>query len=186
MIYVPGHDSFENILSKTIDSVRWCLGHAKYDFIVRTNLSSFWDFRLLLQALEGMPRESLYSGIINWGEYVSGCGIIFSADVCRKLIDMPKESNEADDQAIGTYLRAQNVPMHMGRRYDLTYEEGEQVPTDHYHYRAKTADLSYRYKEPEAIRNLLFNSHPVGVRLPWTHHRMALSVRNELRARKRL
>ena len=47
--WLTGKESFPAILTKTIDSIDFFLQKDKYDFIVRTNLSSLWNFNKLLE-----------------------------------------------------------------------------------------------------------------------------------------
>ena len=80
---VPG------ILIKTIYSFEYFQPRLKeFDFVIRTNLSSFYIFPRLLDYLETLPKKGCYSGPLARRDLTaaSGCGIIFSPDVVELII----------------------------------------------------------------------------------------------------
>ncbi|MDE3046245.1 MAG: hypothetical protein KGJ02_06340 [Verrucomicrobiota bacterium] len=77
------------ILMKTLLSLEHFLPRLKeFDFVIRTNLSSFYAFPRLLEFLETLPRKKCYAGppARQDGTVASGCGIIFSSDVVELLV----------------------------------------------------------------------------------------------------
>lgn len=65
-----------------------------YDFIVRTNLSTFWDFPRLLNRLNSLPTEKCLCGTPirmhdtekNLLDYIAGYDIIISRDIIKQLV----------------------------------------------------------------------------------------------------
>lgn len=53
--WLNGKESFPAILTKTLDSIDFFLKKDSYDFIIRTNMSSLWNFDALLKYLEHFP-----------------------------------------------------------------------------------------------------------------------------------
>lgn len=81
---VPG------ILMKTLYSFEYFQPRFnEFDFIIRTNLSSFYIFPRLLDYLETLPKKGCYSGPLARFDITaaSGCGIIFSPDVVELIIE---------------------------------------------------------------------------------------------------
>lgn len=60
----------------------------EFDFVIRTNLSSFYVFPRLLEYLETLPKKGCYSGPLARYDLTaaSGCGIIFSSDVVELIV----------------------------------------------------------------------------------------------------
>jgi hypothetical protein len=95
---------------------------SEFDYVLRTNLSSFYVFPYLLAILENCPRKNFYfasemgslagqSGI--WGNYQSygrlgsGCGFILSPDLVELLVtnkDHLINHSPEDDVIIGRLL----------------------------------------------------------------------------------
>lgn len=137
-LWLPGKESFEGIIYKTIDSLEYFLNKDKYDFIIRTNLSSVWNFNAVLDYLSTLPSEKVYSGIIgNYKgiSYVSGSGIIMTSDTCRILIENKNLAYSVgiiDDVDIGYTLAKCQIEYTVGKRVD-----GTMYVSNNYHYRCK-------------------------------------------------
>ena len=152
--WLNGKESFPAILTKTIDSIDFFLKKDSYDFIVRTNLSSLWNFTKLLEYLERLPREKVYNGIIgnynNKISYISGAGFIITPDVGRLLIENRKISESVkiiDDVDIGVTLNTLGIKCLFAPRNDtMIYNK------DSFHYRCKQTD---RRTEVENMSKLL-------------------------------
>jgi hypothetical protein len=143
IFWLNGVESFPAILTKTLDSIEYFLQKDSYDFIVRTNLSSVWNFKVLLEHLNTLPREKVYNGFIgHYGNitFVSGSGIIMTQDVANILIknrEIAQSTKIMDDVDIAYALYTRDVyPSHGKRNDTLTYDEKS------YHYRIKSSDRS--------------------------------------------
>lgn len=117
----------------------------EWDFIFRTNSSSYVNKKSLLEFAEKLPKEKLYAG---WtfedsnddkGLCVSGAGIWLSrdtAEILMKQIDPEKEIEE--DVEIGRILRRNGITAIDDKsRFDIPLHFGI-VPFDRYHYRCKS------------------------------------------------
>jgi len=124
--YLKGEESFDNILIKTLDSIDYFLHYTAvpFDYIVRTNLSSVWDFDRLQDYLYSLPKEGIYTGHI--GPYyhleelyfmfyfIGGMGITMSRDVCEKLIynrEIAESFKNMDDIDIGYTMDQLQIPI---------------------------------------------------------------------------
>jgi len=153
-LFLTGTESFTNIVKKTIDGIQYFLELKDYDFIVRTNLSSVWNFKVLLKHIETLPTNHVYNGVIGKGmgiPFISGAGIIFSRDVANILIknrNVAEVINVLDDVAIGFIMYTLGITCSWGTRY------GEQYNEQAYHYRVKQTN-GQREKEPDIMKRIL-------------------------------
>ena len=118
---------WESILSNFVGGLEWAITAVPgFDFLIRTNVSSYWNLDATLQLRERLPRSELYAGNVVKAldtEFVAGDGIIFSRDVistiCQKthLID----AGIIDDVAIGRLMNEIQIPFtHIPRRWVRT------------------------------------------------------------------
>lgn len=155
--FVPG------IVNKTIMSLEAMASRLdEFDYVIRTNLSSFFPFDNLLKYLNKLPRENCYAGIALYQPkelglppgfdlvpFVSGAGIIWSKDVAKMLIDGHAEYNvykkdTPDDVFLGLFFQEKKVPIICACRWDYpTYagwlEGNHQIEEYAYHFRAKSS-----------------------------------------------
>lgn len=106
-IYVKGEESIKpGIYKKTIKSIEYINKHYEYDYLIRTNLSSFWNLNKVLELKPLLPRENFCGGIINCHEFISGTGIMISKDTCHNLVNLGIiESSDYDDVHISKCLK---------------------------------------------------------------------------------
>ncbi len=151
--YVPG------ITEKTVLSIEAMLPRIKeFDYVLRTNLSSFYAFDRLLNYLLCMPKEGYYGGVHqylpeDWVpeygriDFVSGAGILLSSDLAEMLVsekeDVLEFSKELpDDVLFGYYFQNKSIPIFGIGRLDIPSIEHwnlikENMPEVIFHFRAK-------------------------------------------------
>lgn len=151
--YVPG------ILEKTILSMEAMLPRLKkFDYILRTNLSSFYVFPKLLDFIQTLPREKCYCGrkisislgsIPKFGRvtFASGAGILLSSDVAEMLVRKKEElfsykNDLPDDMVLGFFFQNNNIPLLDSPRTDFpnwhSWLQGKKsIPKNAFHFRAK-------------------------------------------------
>lgn len=88
-IYIKGQEEFHKIYEKTVLSIDYINKNYKYDYLVRTNISSFWNIDHLFKLANQLPRTGCFSGIYMFNHFISGTGIILSRDVCEYLLTFP-------------------------------------------------------------------------------------------------
>lgn len=152
-LLIPGTESLKNIIVKTVEALKYFLveGH-QFTYVLRTNMSSLWNFKNYLNYLKTLPREKVYCGIVgNYGnlKFVSGAGITFSPDVCNLLMTYKEDLSQyafVDDVGIAKFLfeKHQIVAQQLGaKRTDLSNEQEIQsyIETGNfntvYHFRCK-------------------------------------------------
>lgn len=122
------------------------------DFIIRTNLSSFYISDRLVEYLHDTPRTGFAGGGINatpTPAYISGCGMILSKDVCLLLVDNfhhPLKYSLDDDRMIGYLMHYHCIPLVPIPRHDMASEQmierhldtiAQDVPVDTFHVRTR-------------------------------------------------
>jgi len=91
------------VLDKTLAAFRTA---ADFDYVFRTNLSSFVDLTALHSFLQGRPRRRFMSGCSPDRSHLSGCGYALSADLVRELAERPLDRGLIDDVATSRVLLA--------------------------------------------------------------------------------
>jgi len=133
IIYIKGKESYINILYKTIKSLEYIINFLdiKYDYIIRTNISTIIHFDNLINYLDTIPKTDIYVGgkleVLNWIlqpheisekkmherinfiglKYIQGFGIIFSYDVIKKILMYSNliEYDIVDDVKLGLIIK---------------------------------------------------------------------------------
>jgi hypothetical protein len=169
------------IINKTVLSLEELLPRLdEFDYVLRTNLSSFFIFPRLLNALENLPRTRLYYGSplesrsitgpkIKPDSQAQGSGIIMSTDVAKMLIDdrvsLINHRELPDDILIYYSIERQGIPLICYKRMDFLCRKdwnqaSNQIPKDVFHIRVKTP-AKRRLKDDIFIhKNLLEMFYP--------------------------
>lgn len=167
-IYVTSEDSFYAILNKTLETFEYCLQNFDFDYIFRTNSSSYVNKKKLSEWLDNKPIENFYSGVPGINKdvrYASGCGYSISRDLVeycvknKNKIDFSKISGgQEDDLAIGTLLKhidifpapRQDVECNTEYVYDIENQ---------FHYRCKCQnDRSIDIAQMQNIHNKIIKN----------------------------
>ena len=116
--YYPG------MITKTLRAVEHIDNTYDYDYLIRTNLSTFWDFSRLLKRLENLPSTNCISGSRIWNtskgitsaEYIAGVNLVLSRDLVKDIITNIDEvcswSNIPEDLAISQHFINKGVELH--------------------------------------------------------------------------
>lgn len=148
-IWTPGKECLERIFDKTIDAFK--LIPPSYDFLVRTNLSSVWNFKRLVEFCAALPRENVYCGVLG-NPGISGAGMILSPDVIQKFIEKSHtiERGMWDDVDFGRLSVQCGIPSTRGYRYDpRSKQEADQCCFLGYHFYLKDMRTGTRNIENE-------------------------------------
>jgi len=96
--YYPG------MILKTIRALEDIDNNFDYDFLVRTNLSTFWDIPKLKERLDRQPKKNCLTGSLRRcryknktsPDYIGGINLVLSRDLVKKLIDYKDEVSSWD------------------------------------------------------------------------------------------
>ena len=146
--YRPG------IFQKTIITLNLLVN--KYDFYIRTNLSTFVDFATLTKKLNTLPKNIpiFTGGGCNKANWVSGTSIILNNNTCQLIskngfLDKYFKSNSPDDVLLGKLLKDNFIYCHQDHsnylyewNYTISFEENiKLMKENHIFIRLKTNNI---------------------------------------------
>ena len=106
IILVKGKEHLTpGVYIKTIKCIKYINENYDYDFLVRTNLSSFWNLNNLLNLKEHLNLNNFCGGYIIFNSFISGTGIILSKDVSINLSINIYETDMNEDVFISALLQ---------------------------------------------------------------------------------
>ena len=136
---------------KTIKALQFIVDNYSFDYIFRTNSSSFVDGPLLLKYVKNLPAGDVYGGVLGdspKGPFASGAGILLSKSLIEKVL---KEASSwrhglIDDVALSEIIRERILtPLqftNLSRVQFRTLAEAQDSPAEviknEYHFRCKT------------------------------------------------
>lgn len=164
------------IFQKTLRAMAYAFNEKEkdgkhYDYVLRTNLSSFFIWDRLVECLETQGKTSnLMMGHANPYPiaYPSGCGFVMSVDVARLCMEQhlhdPNQERMADDCMFGWICREHNIPIVHSSFHSFPGEVSvnglqlfretfiQTIPSNVYHVRVRSGREWYR----ERIEPLLY------------------------------
>ena len=127
-------ESYDNTNAKTRAALRHVASTMDFDYLLRTNTSSYVHRPLLLEQLDALPREGYYGGsLVRLDEpaYVSGTGILMSRDMVElAATGDPWDYDVIDDVAVGRVMREAGVEPRELPRLDVESVEQPVDPTE--------------------------------------------------------
>jgi hypothetical protein len=123
-IYVNGTDSYINITLKTIEALAYSIGNLKFDYMIRTNMSTLIHIPSLYKFCAKLPETNVYTSgqmfNLQWLDrkanindkslfgtlFAGGTSIIMSNDVVKYIIKHKSKIrfDVVDDVAIGVFM----------------------------------------------------------------------------------
>lgn len=153
--YSKTPEGLYNIGYKTLNLFEYLINNKDFDYIFRTNSSSYVDIGKLIDYIEDKSKKDFYSGVIgNHGgiNFASGSGYFISKDLVDLVLQNKNKWDHSliDDVSLGKLLSENNVNIYKGNRCDMI------KPTDyknnHYHYRVKSENN--RYNDIKLIKHI--------------------------------
>ena len=137
-----GAEYLMNIGSKTISALEFIEKNFEYNFVFRTNLSSYVDVDMLNEiSKQYISNKKLIKGVIGnyYGiRFTSGSGYLISRDNVQEIINNQHlwNHNYIDDVSLGILMNTLGADFVSGERFDVT-NDTHAIPTNYYHYRVK-------------------------------------------------
>jgi hypothetical protein len=158
MLFIKGKEHFMNILDKTLKSIRYFINIKQYDFIIRTNISTVLNYKLLYNHLNNMPKNKIYSGGVlfdlQWLDekfgitdntiqkyelkglyFFQGTCIVLSRDIIEFMLANSTQfiHELIDDVSIGLFIKT-----YLPSAYELLFKDNRAkysvLPRDKYNY----------------------------------------------------
>lgn len=147
-----------DIGDKTLKAFGWVMKNRQFNYLFRTNTSSYIDIENLLEYIGSLndSEEFVYSGkkmslpknnLRDKVDFISGAGILLSRSTIDLILKNENsfELEEWDDVAIGKLLQAKNIKIIPGNRFDIKGNLFKQkINPNFYHYRCRI-DNHYGY-----------------------------------------
>ena len=100
------------LIKKTIEAMKFIDAKVTYDYFIRTNLSTFWNFKNLHIHLDELPKNNCYSGDgpLKLGNtdlyYLSGTDTIVTSEMIKAIINNNHiiDYNLVEDAAMGLFF----------------------------------------------------------------------------------
>lgn len=149
----PPEANMNNYRFKLALDYIWDSNDPGYNYIFRTNASSYVDKKLLKEWLQDKPRHKFYCGR-DGGGFASGCGFALSTDLVNILRTIDDYPTDSEDCLIGVYLQRENIGVYPGAlRWDFYPHSPQHNIPKIYHYRCKSDDLD-RTKDVTAFNHI--------------------------------
>jgi len=146
-LVVKCEESLDKCYEKTLKAFEYFSPQFnKYDYIFRTNLSSFVVFDHYLEFCKILPKSSMCSALIGTTSYglqfPSGAGFTLTPDLATRLLEEKPPLIEQDDVSIGQALKVWNIPIVPAPRTDILTNEDiihsiQSNDKSIFHYRVK-------------------------------------------------
>jgi hypothetical protein len=122
-LYIPVEERYENILAKTVLGLKWVCQNLNFDFIIRTNVSTFFSIKHVEKMLLEVCNESNFFGgyiercknplskSLEKVPYVTGTALVMSKQCAFQLSEMQFEKFQGipEDFSISMFLKANKV-----------------------------------------------------------------------------
>lgn len=179
-LYIKGIEKYEckSILFKTIRALKFCHENFEYKYIVRTNLSSFWNFSNLKEYLKQRQHGKYLIGwLVNNKnhceiQFISGTGIIIPNNLVPLIFNHKDTKYIMDDIEITEFYRKKNIKIMCARRklhnFVSKFEFKSKQEIDNHFEKIKNQKIVYyrvkNYKNRElndlyCLQKLLFQTY---------------------------
>ena len=121
-LYTEVPESYFNVGAKMLAAFRHVFATEDFDYLYRTNTSSYVNRRLLSDYASLLPRERFYGGYLGEVDgipFASGTGALLSRDLVRAAIeDRVWDYDAIDDVALGRCMRRAGASARLIPRID--------------------------------------------------------------------
>lgn len=166
-LFINADDSSLGMGYKTIKAFEWLLKNSDFEYVFRTNTSSYVSIKNLQEHIirNLKNKEYVYSGLIHETndksnkkiEFASGSGFLLNRKVVELIV---KEQHYWDhyywdDVSLGLLLKKFDILPDEGRRFDITGNPFKQkIDLTQYHFRCR---IDNHYKYPRFLEYYVIN-----------------------------
>jgi hypothetical protein len=139
-LFLDTPEGLMNIGYKTLKMYEYILENYEFDYLFRTNSSSYVNIEKLKEFIRDKPNEKFYSGTegkYNGVPFASGSGYFLSKDNVEFVLEHRNEWDHTliDDVSLGKLLTNRGIKIMGGKRLDIV--NTLHIDLNHYHYRVK-------------------------------------------------
>ena len=152
VIFTPVPFDLELIGLSTIEAFSYVLENYDFQYIFRTNSSSYVNLQKLLKLTESLPKTGVYAGfegrILRHIAFASGAGYLLSRDIVEEICLSPRlwRHGLIDDVALADFVSTSlktkigqiPLPRCTAAKLDDAKNLSRSEIQDHFHYRCKT------------------------------------------------
>ena len=160
LLLIKGEEKYEceSIFNKTIKALKFCYENYKFNYILRTNASTFWVYKNLLNFLKlGNKRKYIYGWKLyhlnNTREkeyFISGTGIIIPYKLVPILFNHNEFKCVMDDVEISQYFISNGVKIKNALKHNQNYlvkfEYGSKEKIDNRLNKTNEKNICFRVK----------------------------------------
>jgi hypothetical protein len=161
-LYIKGEEKYEcdAIYTKTLVALKYINANFNYKYVIRTNLSSFWNFENLQEYLNQRQHGKYLMGwLVNnkndcENPFISGTGIIIPNNLVPLIFKHTKTKYCMDDIEISEFYRSQQIDIMCARRKlhnfvcKFEFKTKEEIDA-HFEKMKDQKIVYYRVKSPE-------------------------------------
>ena len=144
-LYLNSPEGLRNVSKKTLKMYEYVFENFEFDYVYRTNSSSYVNITKLKEFIVDKPLNKFYSGVVGNSpqgiKFASGSGYFISHDLIELVLNNKNKWDNSliDDVALGKLLSHKNIKITRGTRINLTKNHLNNTPFDKnaYHYRVK-------------------------------------------------
>ena len=142
-IFLPCGGGVDKIGYKILLSFEYILNNIEFDYVFKTNCSSYINKKLLKNLAKDMPRNKLYAGFLGYHDgikFISGAGNLISKDLVELILNNKDKWNHSlmEDVAIGKILMDNNISFYPLDRVSIVNGiDNDKLNTKCHHYRCK-------------------------------------------------
>ena len=161
-LYIKGNEQYncQNIYTKSLIALKYIHINFNYKYVIRTNLSSFWNFKNLQEYLKQREHGKYLMGwlVENKNDcenaFISGTGIIIPNNLVPLIFNHTKTKYCMDDIEISEFYRSKKVDIMCARkklhRFVCKFEFNSKEKIDsHFKKMIDTKIVYYRVKSTE-------------------------------------
>ena len=164
-------DGYPNLAKKTLLAFDWAISNLEFDYLFRTNTSSFVDFKKLHKFSKSNRNNLDYSGVIldvvEGDTIASGAGFFLSKKNVELILNNKEKFDVTlpDDVAIARLLKKFEILPSSLIRKDLKKvpKPNSVYQSDHFHYRCRLDPQYHRILEPQLLKYLNRVSEKKGI-----------------------
>jgi hypothetical protein len=161
-IYLKGRECVKpGLHHKTLSGMQYILSEP-FDYLIRTNLTSFINFRKLNAFLEDKSVKNCMAGTRVCGGFLSGSGYVMTRDIVQDYLTWCDEECTTnpmvhfDDEFVGEYIKEKTITCHDLGMVTYTPDIGLAEAAEKLHVRFKSsADQRDRISDIEQHRGII-------------------------------